>query len=65
MEGPNGTGKMVNCDHKKLVGKRYATTAKGVLEYIRRPSESMMRPGDLTAQRGRNPAVLCGIDQLI
>ena len=40
MEGPNGTGKMVNYDHKKLVGKRYTTMAKGMLEYVMNNQEA-------------------------
>jgi hypothetical protein len=33
MEEPEGNGKMVTSDHKKVVRKRYSAKGKGMLEY--------------------------------
>jgi hypothetical protein len=37
MGEPDGTGKMVNSDHKKVVRKRYSTEGKAMLEYLGDP----------------------------
>jgi hypothetical protein len=65
MGRPDGKGKMVNYDHKKVVWKRYSTEGKGMLEYAGDPPAPMIRPLSLNTHCGRSPASLGGIDYLI